>query len=168
MRIKVDTDFTGLIAKGKHKNLINKELLATMDLATNEGEKEIVLKIKEKNLVGVTRHLVDGIRGKVISNIYGRVGIEGPASVYGEVMEKGRHKGSRMPPPDALERWIYLKVGKSKPEAKQLKFAYAKSISKKGIKGRHYFKEATKILKPKLNSLFDNLKLRLEKKLSDN
>lgn len=87
----------------------------------------------------------------------------GPAPTVaerGSVMELGRRPGQRMPPVDALERWVHHK-NLSRPEkerfdkrgrARRLKgsakaeralaYVIARSIAKKGIRARRYIRRA--------------------------
>lgn len=73
------------------------------------------------------------------------------------VMEEGRRPGGRMPPVDALARWAlrkglvagFVRQGRRRrakdegKRARSIAFAVARSIVKKGIKARRFFKRAT-------------------------
>lgn len=88
---------------------------------------------------------------------------KGAASVKGEVvnpreyaivMEKGRRPGAKMPPVDALQLWVVRKLGVHPDEARQVAFLVARSISRKGIKGRKMLEEGYKAAEPTVNRLF--------------
>lgn len=172
--IKINTNWTGPLANGKYKDILIQEFDRTMQRAVTATEEAAILEAKGKGLRGVTGHLLAGIKGKKISFIYGRVGIEGPASVYGEVMEKGRKAGSKMPPVDALLRWVQMKFMPSKGitiesprQIKSYAFRIAKSIKAKSITGRHFFRAAERKMKPKIIRMYDTMRIRLESRLSD-
>ena len=72
---------------------------------------------------------------------------------YWKYIEAGRRAGAKMPPLDAIEKWINvrriiphsmtLKSGKTViPSVKQLSFLIARSISQKGIQPRPFFKQS--------------------------
>ena len=67
------------------------------------------------------------------------------------VMEEGRKPGGAMPPPDALEIWGRRVLGRE-----GLGFVLARSIQRKGIRPRLFFRraihKATKIEKSKLDN----------------
>jgi hypothetical protein len=78
---------------------------------------------------------------------------KGSAAKYADVVEKGRRPGRRMPPPDAIARWMEVKrirprsksggFEKSTPaKRKSMAFLIARSIGKKGIPGTFYFSDA--------------------------
>lgn len=56
---------------------------------------------------------------------------------YASIIEFGRRAGARMPPPDALRKWVKDRFGVSAKEAKSIAFAVARSISEKGTPGKH-------------------------------
>jgi len=59
---------------------------------------------------------------------------------YAPVMEHGRHPGGRMPPPQALAGWARRHgFGTSAG----MLFVLARSIARRGIKGRFFMKKAT-------------------------
>lgn len=72
---------------------------------------------------------------------------------YWKYIENGRRAGAKMPPLEAIEKWIKvkqiiphpmtLKSGKRVlPSVKQLSFLIARSISQNGIKPRPFFKQS--------------------------
>ena len=72
---------------------------------------------------------------------------------YWKYIEAGRRAGAKMPPLDAIEKWINvkqiiphsmtLKSGKTViPSVKQLSFLIARKISRDGIRPRPFFKQS--------------------------
>ncbi len=149
-------------------------------IATEAGAMgELVMKgqIKKAGLIGVTGLL----RNQVTSS----VGLEGDAVItwirseapYAQTMDEGRRPGATQPPTGPLALWAkrkilpksqpiwfsrYLKGKKGKAKGDGMKralaaFAYviARSIKKKGIKGRHYVDKTAKILTKRLPKLID-------------
>lgn len=92
--------------------------------------------------VGVSGRLRGSIASEVEgvgSEIVGRVGSNLRDEVYPKVMEHGREPG-RMPPPEALERWVHLKLGVPTDEAPGVAFVVARNIARRGIKGRFFLR----------------------------
>lgn len=88
--------------------------------------------------VGVTSLLRGSwIADPVIANGASLVGVLGNPQSYAEVMEEGRRPGSRMPPPDAIASWVATKLG---PDVDP--FVVARSIGRKGIKGKRMLQKA--------------------------
>ncbi len=67
-------------------------------------------------------------------------------ATYAGVIEEGRRPGARMPPPAALEGFAKRKLGLNNIDAKEASFALARSIGKKGIKGKHVLELAVPAL----------------------
>jgi len=98
--------------------------------------------------------LTYGIRDNNRGRLYLKFFAKGPAAQYADIIEDGRKPGARMPPVDAIKKWITvkplrlrdLKTGafvKMTPSAIDgAAFVIARSIGKKGIKGIKYFEEA--------------------------
>ena len=86
-------------------------------------------------------------------NLIGRVGSPLP---YAIVMEEGRKPGARMPPVDAIKLWVVRKLQVPPDEAESVAWAVAKSIAKKGIEGKHMFKEGLEASEPHIKRLFDS------------
>lgn len=94
-----------------------------------------------------TRPEVDGATVK---------GSVGTPLLYGAVMNDGRTPGAQMPPPEALEAWVRLKMG-----ADVSAYVVARSIGRKGIKGRHYVEKALAAAEPVLAALSDRAAARM-------
>ena len=115
--------------------------------------------------VGVGGTLRAGIRGTVITHLRGEVGVEGAASKYGDVVERGRRPG-RWPPRDAIELWVKRII---KPEPKKLKsmaFLVQRKVGKIGFKGKFMFRDAEKKLKTRVTNMFRIATKRIERRLS--
>lgn len=65
-------------------------------------------------------------------------------SAYAATMENGRRKGAPPPPPAALVGWIKRHGFRGSP------FVLARAISRRGIKGRFFFRKATTALEQAL------------------
>lgn len=52
---------------------------------------------------------------------------------YAGVIERGRRRGAKMPPPRVLEAWARRKLGLSDEEAKSASFAIARAIKRRGL-----------------------------------
>jgi len=97
--------------------------------------------IKKKAPIGVTRTLVGDINAEVVNFPRKRI-LYGVSVVHGPVMELGRGRGKRMPPSAALIPWVIRKLNVDARQAPSVAFAVARSISKKGIVGRGFFKKS--------------------------
>ena len=80
------------------------------------------------------------VRGTGI-NITGVVGSTMKNEIYPSVMEFGRKPGAKMPPPGALERWVWLVLKPPKKMVKGVAFVVARAIGKKGIKGKRFLQK---------------------------
>ena len=98
------------------------------------------------------------VRGTGV-NLIGVVGSTLKKEIYPSVMEFGRKKGAKMPPPKNLERWVQLVLKISKAQIKGVAFVVARSIGKKGIKGKRFMQKGWNKSKSKVNK---NFKLALD------
>jgi hypothetical protein len=73
---------------------------------------------------------------QVSSPRWGSIAIQN-VTPYAQVIETGRRRGARMPPIRAIEGWVIRKLGVKKIHARGVAIAVAKSISRRGIRGRH-------------------------------
>lgn len=107
--------------------------------------------------VGVSARLRRSIVSKVSSSVRGVVGSvfsSLTSEKYPEVMEFGRRPGARMPPPSALERWVRLKLGVPPNRVAGVAFVIARSIARKGIKGRFFMKKGLDASRSRINGFF--------------
>ena len=70
-------------------------------------------------------------------SIVGKVGSTLRDEIYPEVMEFGRKPG-KMPPPQALERWVHLKLGVPVDDAPGVAYNVARRIGARGIKPKRF------------------------------
>ena len=87
-------------------------------------------------------------------NIVGVVGSTLKSEVYPSVMEHGRKPGT-MPPPDALERWVHIKLGVSEKDAPGVALAVARKIKARGIPGHFFMKRGWEKSKPRVIGYFE-------------
>jgi hypothetical protein len=90
--------------------------------------------------VGVTGHLRSSWQTEVQWAGNALIGRLGSALIYAPVIERGRTPGATMPPPAAIATWVYTKLG---PGASP--FVIARSIGRKGIKGRRMLQKALRV-----------------------
>jgi len=75
------------------------------------------------------------------------------AAEHWKYVEYGRRKGAKQPPPSAIRNWIKIKplrlrgadgrfIEKSDKNINSSAYLIGRSISKKGIKGRYFFRDA--------------------------
>lgn len=67
-------------------------------------------------------------------------------ATYAGVIEDGRHPGARPPPAKVMEDWAKRKLGLNDIDAKEASFALARSIGKKGLRGKHVLELAVPAL----------------------
>ena len=132
--------------------MVGRELSVAMEASLQFLKGQVVVRTPTNTgvLAGAINH---GITSQ-FPNLVGFVGAP-PGVPYAIVIEKGRKPGT-MPPVDAIALWAVRKLGLSPEEAKGAAFAIAKSIAKKGIKGRHMFKEGLEVSEPHIKQLFDS------------
>ena len=88
------------------------------------------------------------------SEIKGVIGSSLSGEIYPSVMEFGRRPNSKPPPASALLRWVHLVLGVPNEEAMSVAIRIARSIGKKGIKGRFFMKRGFEAAKPKIKDDF--------------
>jgi hypothetical protein len=81
--------------------------------------------------------IVSEVRGTGVE-LTGVVGSNLKKEAYPAVMEFGRKPGAKMPPPKALERWVWLVLKPPKKMVKGIAFVIARAIGKRGIKGKRF------------------------------
>ena len=99
-----------------------------------------------------TGRLRNSIGSQVISTetrITGYVGSTLKDEIYPSVMEWGRRSGS-MPPPDKLERWVKLVLKVPEKKIKGTAYVVARSIGKRGIRGRFFLNRGYRRSLPKI------------------
>ena len=159
--IKMTPKFRGEIWKGGYDKVSKSEYKKAMTEAMQVLETEVALNTP----IGVGGHLQGGIRGTVLTHLRGVVGVEGPASKYGDVVEKGRRPG-KWPPRDAIELWVRRIIRPLKEELNSVAFLVQRKIGKKGFKGKFMFRDAEKKLKTRVINMFRIATKRIERRLS--
>lgn len=93
------------------------------------------------------------VTGATVEDLEGRVFSSLP---YAIVMDQGRAPGARMPPPDALIPWVrrVMQVGGSEEEVRAVAFVVARSIGRKGIKGREFMAHGLEKAMPTVEAIF--------------
>ncbi len=84
------------------------------------------------------------LRASIHTKFYdnGHTAVTGPHTpIYDIVMELGRRRGARMPPPHALYEWVERHFHVPKSDVPRLSFVVARSISRKGIAARGYVRK---------------------------
>lgn len=99
-----------------------------LPLAVSAGDAKGVFDTGEYRRKWKTRNLNDGAS---IDNTSG----------HGDIIEKGRRKGRRMPPRRVISRWAERKLGLSPEEAKRAAYPIARAIARRGIPGRHVVRD---------------------------
>lgn len=116
--------------------------------------------IKKKNLL-FGRFLFNSIRSSVwAEGSDASVKIKGSTFsdlAYAPVMEYGRRVGARQPPVDALLSWVTQKLGVPSGKARGVAFIIARSIARKGIKGRGFMKQAATVAERSLGKIADRV-----------
>ena len=155
MDIKVRVSAKGNIFEGKAPEIFNRELTAAMYEATLLLEAEV----KKGTPQGVY-----GTQGGLVSTIHSEVqgqgspivkGIVAEQSKYGEVVEKGRRPGQKMPPEGSLVRWIEVKMGVDSSTAKSIEYVVRRKIARKGFPGAHMFESAFTVNLGRVQQIFE-------------
>ena len=140
----------GPALKGMAPSIIQKGL----DSAMNEAVSFLTTKVKDiieaEGRMGVgssSKGEQSGLKASIMGDVVNKgtpliTGIVGTAKPYGEVIEKGRRPGQKMPPLGVLLDWIALKMGVTGKEAKREEYLLRRSIGKKGFEGIHMFERA--------------------------
>lgn len=159
------------------ERIINAELRHGMELTVLDGEREIAVKTP----VGVTGHTRQGIHGRVIDPLHGEIGIQGPASRYGDFVESGRRPG-KFPPPDPISLWLrrtakgraFVAAVKERygiktdsAALKQATFLKQRGIARRGTPGAFMFKESLRAVGAAADKYFKEAVKKIEVKLSD-
>lgn len=84
--------------------------------------------------------------------------------VYPQVMEFGRAPGT-MPPPEALLRWVHLKINPGAELEYSVAFRIARAIKKRGIKGKFFMKAGLERSKDRIIRFFEKALNRIEEEL---
>ena len=146
--------------------VINREGGRAMDLSVKTIERVA----KPLTPVGVSGRLRNSIGSSVsisTSQIIGKVGSTLRGELYPSVIEGGRRPGAAMPPPDKLTRWVQLRLRVPANQARGVAFTVARSIARKGIKGRRMLQRGFEQSKGYINATFTQALNRIAEGLSN-
>lgn len=164
-------------SKEEIERIKNAEFRRGMQSTLIDGERLIA----PKTPVGVTGHTRQGIFGKVINPLSGELGIQGPASRYGDFVELGRRRG-KFPPRDAIALWLrrtdkgraFVARVKARYNLKndkaaliQATFLKSRGISRRGTRGAFMFKKSVRGIAAAAEKNFNESAKKIEVKLSD-
>ncbi len=128
--------------------VLNKEILQPIaDYLKKELQEELIQ--QEHKATGELINSID----VVVNEILGGFEISGSSIFYGQYVERGRMKGARGVPIDALINWIKvrgIKIGSA--SEKSMAFMFQASIKKKGIKPSLFVEKTLKKYKNKIGS----------------
>ena len=141
-------------------------------------EQNEIQKLAPTGDTGLLRASISTKLQRSVGFLTGTVFIEATKGVgsYAAVMEFGRRKGKKQPPSKVFFGWLRnttqgreffadLKSTYKKITIPQAAFILARSIKKKGIKGKHYFKNGLKEAKPSVKHILKQYKKAIAKKL---
>ncbi len=120
-------------------------------------------------VTGVARHSV-GHRiergGSVQRGVHIRAELGSPARHVG-VLERGRRRGARRPPADALELWVRRKLGiTDRKEARGVAFVIARAIGKRGMDAIEMFEQAADDSEREIQAIFDRAGLAIQVRMT--
>lgn len=144
MRVRLE-GFAEFSAKAENRIARVARLESTMDAYTALIWGAVV----QGSPVGVTSLLRGSWRTETLTVGTSVVGIVGSPLLYSEIMERGRRAGAAMPPPSAIATWVARKMG---PDVSP--YVVARSIGRKGIRGKKMLDKAIKATRPAGQALF--------------
>lgn len=167
MEIRVSISNKGGFFDRLPAEVVEKNLTAAMYEAVGllEG------KVKAYTPQGVFGERGGGLRASIHGEVQGKgtpllKGIVATNNVaYGEVVEKGRRPGMKMPPEGKLIRWMEVKLGLDSETAKKREFLLRRKIGKKGFPGARMFERALDENMDKLQAVFDHYGFNIAKEL---
>lgn len=108
--------------------------------------------------VGVSSRLKNSMGSEIQElgpgNLVGRYGSSLKDEEYPAVMEFGRRPGAKMPPVDALVRWVHLKIRPGEEYERGVAFAIACKIGREGIKGKRFMRKGFEKAKERVIKFF--------------
>lgn len=141
METSVSIRISGPLLQGKSPAIIQQH----QEEAITEAVMFLLPRIKMNTPVGVFGDQ-GGLRASEQAEVQGKGtpvvrGIIATASIYGEVVEKGRRPNKGMPPKGSLVRWLEVKLGLDEKTAQRVEFVVRRKIGKKGFPGTHMFEK---------------------------
>ena len=128
-----------------------------LSLAMEQSLQLLEGQVADRTPVGVSGNLRSSISHQILTGFPNLTGAVFSPLPYAIVMEEGRKPGAKMPPVAAIALWLYRKgIVTDRKEIRGAAWAVAKSIAKKGIEGKHMFKEGLEASEPHINQLFNS------------
>lgn len=157
--IRVTTELNPVPAEFNQNR--NRAMRSFMDRMSAIGQKKAKVEApKDTGLLINSIQIIRDFRPPVFSG-----GIETNLP-YAIVQEEGRTPGEKAPPTFAIERWITRHRAtfefKGAKELRSLAFVVARSIGKKGFKGKFFFKAAEKAMRKKFSKQIKILGLQIQ------
>ena len=151
MELQATITLKGHLFDGKYPEIVRKQLIAFMYEATAFLEQKVKANLPTE-LDGLSRGIgVGGTVNGLYASIHGEPidrggpiirGVVAHASMYGDIIERGREAGRSMPPSGVLIGWMEKKLGMSEKEAISKEFIFRRKIGQKGFPGIHMFERA--------------------------
>lgn len=120
--------------------------------------------------VGVSARLKNSMGSEITElgngNLVGKYGSSLKDEIYPQVMEYGRAPGT-MPPPDALLRWVHLKIRPGLEMEQSVAFRIARKIKQRGIKGNFFMRDGLEKSKKQIKLYFDLALNRIARELTN-
>lgn len=120
--------------------------------------------------VGVSARLKGSMGSEIkelgAGDLIGRYGSSLKDEIYPQVMEFGRAPGT-MPPPEALLRWVHLKINPGAEQEYSVAFRIARAIKKRGIKGKFFMKTGLERSKSRIAQFFEKAMDRIAEELTN-
>ncbi|OGL68813.1 MAG: hypothetical protein A3J27_12110 [Candidatus Tectomicrobia bacterium RIFCSPLOWO2_12_FULL_69_37] len=139
--IEWDEEIAGPLLEGEGERI----LFDLAEAAVADISELLRAEVEARAPEGVT----GALRGSIVSEVEGRPldGLRGEVfseSPYAAAVEEGRAPGGFPPwrPGSPLHAWVRKRMGVSDREAGHVSYLVARSIARRGIQGRHMFRDA--------------------------
>ena len=165
MELKARIKASGKLLQGKGPEIVQKNADEFIETAVLYLQAEV----KQRTPVGV-----HGAEGGLLSTILTEVFDKGTPHIKGIVTSNSAYalpveKGTKphMPPTDPIKLWVQKRLGiEDEKESRQVAFAIAMKMKKKGTKGQFMFQNAWDKNLPKLRRMARELGFKITKELS--
>jgi hypothetical protein len=128
------------------------QLRQAMDASLEEVQSEIEPRIPVGATGGIKKSFgsrIDGTGSRIVGHYGSKM-----KHVVPQVLEYGRAP-SKTPRSSKLEAWVQKVLGISGPKVKSVAYLIARSIGKKGTKGKFFMKTGKRITRPKVFAYFE-------------